>query len=282
MSTKRSLVPYAESESDKESDTAGPSTTVKSGERDRDGVKAKKKRKRLPAFDDAEDAGTSKEQRQVHTSTGVASTEPLKGDWLCYVFVPIPDGCEVFALIKKARKLLETTFHEPSGDLRSADEPLHVSLSRPILIRAHERDTLVDVVRTALSHSQPGPSLDVAFARFAHFPSHDAKRTFWAVEVGQGWRELKTVTDALDKGLGASALKARPYHAQPRFHASFASARASLGVAPESDERECENKRQQITDRLEAELSVKLRHCPPIRIGSVGVALGKEVQWVKL
>lgn len=66
-----------------------------------------------------------------------------------------------------------------------------MSLSRPILIRAHERDTLVDVVRTALlSHSQPGPSLDVAFARFAHLPSHDGKRTFWAVEVSQGWPEV--------------------------------------------------------------------------------------------
>lgn len=106
--------------------------------------------------------------------------------------------------MRRARDLLKEKIGELNvehGDVKEAEQPWHISLTRPILLRAHEREALIDVVRTSLLPDGPeggrqkkqGGRLEqctVAFSRFAHFPSHDAQRTFWAVEVGQGWNEV--------------------------------------------------------------------------------------------
>jgi hypothetical protein len=74
-----SLVPYASSDEEDE----------KGGDNKSHG-RLDAKRKRLTPFDgrsaDAKEAANK--STKVHTSLGISASRPIKGDWLCYAFIP--------------------------------------------------------------------------------------------------------------------------------------------------------------------------------------------------
>lgn len=243
-----------------------------------------------------QDSGRS---RGVYTSLGVARHQAVQGDWLCYVFVPLSSDSESIRLLRKAFRILNDlpSVKEHDEKLERVKQP-HISLTRPILLRRHECDRLLPLVREAIetykrqqslsqtrtrcvkrdllfgcgSHANrlsAGHRLAVAFASFASLPSEDNNRTFWAAEVGQGWAELRGLTSCLDATL--SALHARPYYDEARFHCSFAHLDAGH-AAPA----------RLAAQALNQELGPRLRHCPVTVIDKVGVATGPSIKYVHL
>jgi hypothetical protein len=69
-----SLVPYSDSDEDADETTTGKAP--------QNGSKRK-----LAAFREEGDPSSSNKGK-VHTSLGISATNPIKGDWLCYCFVP--------------------------------------------------------------------------------------------------------------------------------------------------------------------------------------------------
>lgn len=74
-----SLVPYGDSDEDDDE-----ASTLENGEPASKGVV---KRRKLEAFRGS-DVDTSDKKSKVHTSLGISASNPLKGDWVCYCFIP--------------------------------------------------------------------------------------------------------------------------------------------------------------------------------------------------
>ncbi|WFD40830.1 poly(U)-specific 3'-to-5' RNA exonuclease [Malassezia japonica] len=106
------------------------------------------------------------------------------------------------------------------SDSEEEEERLHLSLTRPILIRKHEQKSFVDQAAQCVRESQV-ERFSVGFARFTSFPSDTSDRVFLALETNAGWHELQSLTKALSQRLYA-LFRAPMYYQQPRFHASVA------------------------------------------------------------
>ncbi|KAI0917585.1 hypothetical protein AcW2_007686 [Taiwanofungus camphoratus] len=94
---------------------------------------------------------------------------------------------------------------------------LHVSLTRPIYLRAHQREALRRAVNT-VARSQS--AFSSSFATFTELTNDERTRTFLALEVGAGHHQLKALSDALTPTL--RSIRQDEFYAEPRFHASFA------------------------------------------------------------
>ncbi|KZT67098.1 hypothetical protein DAEQUDRAFT_410892 [Daedalea quercina L-15889] len=94
---------------------------------------------------------------------------------------------------------------------------LHISLTRPIYLRAHQREDLKRAVKMiARSHL----TFHASLASFSELTNDEQTRTFLAVEIGAGHDHLKSMSDGLVPTL--QSLKQKEFYAEPRFHASFA------------------------------------------------------------
>ncbi|TFY72581.1 hypothetical protein EVG20_g449 [Dentipellis fragilis] len=171
----------------------------------------------------------SKHQGRVRT------TPHAEGQWAAYVYAQISLNDTENAKLKKAvRKAFdrarekvpglhslcstiagktEGLFEGPNEDL----ENLHVSLTRPFFLRAHQREEVKRAIRAvAKSHKQ----FIASFASFSELMNDERTRTFLCMEVGGGHNEFRELSDALTPTL--RAFKQKEYYERPRFHASFA------------------------------------------------------------
>lgn len=93
-------------------------------------------------------------------------------------------------LVAEAHKLAKTAASTFIGGMDTETRMLHVSLTRPMTIRAYERDEFVreaiDVAHHAEFHRT---SLALAFSRFAHLQNDQETRDFLVLEIGTG-REI--------------------------------------------------------------------------------------------
>lgn len=68
------------------------------------------------------------------------------------------------------------------------ESALHISLTRPITVRAHERDEFVAEATSALPAQC---SFALAFSRFARLRNDEATREFLVLEVGAGREQVR-------------------------------------------------------------------------------------------
>lgn len=240
---------------------------------------------------------------------------PPPGEWLCYVFLPVTTSSSpaLGRLLNRARTRLERytpqdsrlqwlpgrhSAQDPSAARGSSDsdqedaesnDVIHISLTRPILVRARERDTFFREVRSTL---QSFPPLSISFSRFSTLPSSSSvakDRDFFVLEVGKGHETMVEMSEALSEML-RSFFRAQGYWSrdQVRFHTSFAfldagqSSDAGVDRA-EGGTRSPSRLAQDLAQRLEERYAEELRRSiGELRVSTVGVKVGGRTQWVRL
>uniref|UniRef100_A0A0W0G084 U6 snRNA phosphodiesterase 1 n=1 Tax=Moniliophthora roreri TaxID=221103 RepID=A0A0W0G084_MONRR len=101
---------------------------------------------------------------------------------------------------------------------------LHISLSRPVFVRGHQREEIKRCVRQIAQSNSPA-----SFSSFSVFTNDEKTRSFLAVDIGGGFKELKILSGGLTPTL--QTLRQKAYYSDPRFHASFAWALLDLPSA---------------------------------------------------
>ncbi|CAE6391222.1 unnamed protein product [Rhizoctonia solani] len=92
-----------------------------------------------------------------------------------------------------------------------------IPLSRPVPLRAHQRDDFRKEVRkAALERTQ----FLASFAQITTLTNEDQSRKFLCVEIGAGHKEFQELSQSLSSHL--ALLRQLPYYPQPRFHISIA------------------------------------------------------------
>ncbi|ETW82096.1 hypothetical protein HETIRDRAFT_122905 [Heterobasidion irregulare TC 32-1] len=161
------------------------------------------------------------------------TTPHVDGQWAAYVYVPVAiaalDHRPLRALVRRllARAKEAVPSLQPlaaserqqldAGRAVEGDSELHISLSRPIFIRSHQREDVKRAVKSLASAHCP---FAASFAALAALTNDEHTRTFLCMEVGAGHLELRALSDALSPLL--RALRQKEYYDAPRFHASIA------------------------------------------------------------
>ncbi|KAH7913427.1 U6 snRNA phosphodiesterase Usb1 [Hygrophoropsis aurantiaca] len=192
------------------------------------------KKKRLPSLSSSIIVPAPIDNPALHQGR-VRITPHVEGQYPAYIYVSVTFARKstFYTLIEQAFRY--TKRHVPSAHpigihcaksdkatgttgLKKADQlELHISLSRPIFLRAHQRDDLKHAIKHLAGHHR---SFKGSFATFAELTNDERTRTFLTLEVGAGHGELKKMVDKLDPIL--RSIRQKEFYNQPRFHASFA------------------------------------------------------------
>ncbi|CED82817.1 upf0406 family protein [Phaffia rhodozyma] len=170
----------------------------------------------------------------------------VQGDYPTHIYLSFDIPPFFRTLVKEAQadlpelhSLLDSpSNNQPPTDQAELDTPkrdkeketkLHVSLSRPLYLRADRKSaveaSLRDVVRTI-------KSFPLSFSTLSVFKNDDNTRTFLSIDVGAGFPELEVLTESLNKSLDKHHLP--PYYTSPRFHTSIAWALLTPSSNPSS------------------------------------------------
>lgn len=245
------------------------------------------------------------------------------GEWLSFVWLKVPvESTPIYDILARVCARISksdfsahfhTTFNDSDrhkSELSSTDPGapsilpphLHISVTRPILIRAQEREELFQKVKDTLmeltmsSESQPkriqGPSrrstIPISFSRFSLLPSDTTHRVFLVLEIGKGHDDLLRISSALNESLRKN-FRAPEYwlRSEVRFHASF-------GCFDLSDDRlesllsdkrcwrrsELELELKDFSEAIERRYGNDLRQrVGQVRLTTVGVTVGKNTKW---
>ncbi|KAJ7718120.1 hypothetical protein DFH07DRAFT_336428 [Mycena maculata] len=147
-----------------------------------------------------------------------------------YASVTLERGSPLFKLlcqIVASAKSMAPTLHDFWSSPKDTPQPeLHISLSRPIYLRSHQREDMKRAVKRLAEKTSP---FTASFAQISELVNEERTRVFLALEIGAGHHELTTLTNILSPAL--RAIRQQEYYAAPRFHASIAWALLS-GRAP--------------------------------------------------
>ncbi|KIM78488.1 hypothetical protein PILCRDRAFT_98387 [Piloderma croceum F 1598] len=196
------------------------------------------KKKKLPVLSASLQPPTPVDNPALHQ--GRTRTSPhVEGQFAAYVYVPVVVDArstlgklldEVASHAKEITpELWDVGFldnHE-EGDVdvegigkrrrTKGERELHVSLSRPTYLRAHQREELKRAVRALAKSHIP---FKASFATFSELTNDEQTRTFLTLEVGAGHNELRSLSEALTPTL--HSLRQKEFYTDPRFHASIA------------------------------------------------------------
>ncbi|KAH9850234.1 U6 snRNA phosphodiesterase Usb1 [Lenzites betulinus] len=148
----------------------------------------------------------------------------IEGQFAAYVYVPLLVNRRsrlhgVLLRIFEAAKVAVPLLH-PIG-LADADGAgpveLHISLTRPTYLRAHQRAEFKQAVRNAAKTTQ---KFSASFATLAELTNGERTRTFLTLEIGAGHDNLKELSNRLTPTL--KAIRQKEFYEDPRFHASIA------------------------------------------------------------
>ncbi|OCH91131.1 hypothetical protein OBBRIDRAFT_729439 [Obba rivulosa] len=186
------------------------------------------KKRKLPALPSSLAPQRPVDNPALHQGR-VRTTPHVEGQFAAYVYVPLrlDRGTplsrlldDVFAFAKDQVPSLHPIGVQEilaSTGVTTGEHELHISLTRPVYLRAHQREGFKNAVRAvARAHS----TFTASFAAFAELTNDERTRTFLAVEIGAGHSELKAVSDALVPTL--RSLRQKEFYSAPRFHASIA------------------------------------------------------------
>ncbi|PWN20297.1 hypothetical protein BCV69DRAFT_283173 [Microstroma glucosiphilum] len=221
------------------------------------------------------------------------SEKIVPGEWLCHVYVAIRliDYPRLASLLKKAKATLLEGASDPDsytwfidGDAGQGEGNLHVSLTQPILVRAHEKDSFLHEARSILQHQS---SFALSFSTFAPLLSSPLTsihppRVYYTLEVGLGHSALQAISVALG-GMVKTFFQGKTYFEEQgaRFHASWGyeqvNSEGTGEVSPEQME-----KASQRTQKLELGLGDRVRALSEVRVRNVEVKVGKQVTRVPL
>jgi hypothetical protein len=147
----------------------------------------------------------------------------VEGNWPTHVYIPIPlsSNPKLWALLKTAmadakgrvpelHTFLNGHPDDTSGTTRDAAE-IHISLSRPLFLRAHQRDNVKKAVKRIADSSAPYVCIGLWFCRlkslmlcprrrfpssfacFTMFTNDEKTRSFLSVEIGAGHADVRNI-----------------------------------------------------------------------------------------
>ncbi|KIM43234.1 hypothetical protein M413DRAFT_26402 [Hebeloma cylindrosporum] len=153
----------------------------------------------------------------------IRTTPHVEGQFAAHVYVSLALGRQSLlykvlqGVLRDAKEAIPTLRDIWSPVEANAPPDLHISLSRPIFLRAHQREDLKRAVKNIAKAHKP---FVLSFAMLSELINDERTRTFLTIEVGAGHLELRSLSDALTPVL--QAIRQQGYYANPRFHASFA------------------------------------------------------------
>ncbi|KAI9436642.1 hypothetical protein H4582DRAFT_1816510 [Lactarius indigo] len=155
------------------------------------------------------------------------ATPHVEGQWAAHVYVSLVLCGALRGIVERAVsiakqevagvRLLGGADSDTNPDSVAAVRELHVSLTRPFFLRAHQKEEMKRAVRDA---AKAHPPFTASFAAFSNLTNDEHTRTFLCMEVGAGHSELRALSDTLTPTL--LSFHQKEYYEQPRFHASFA------------------------------------------------------------
>jgi len=156
----------------------------------------------------------------------VRAVPHVEGQYATYVYVPLVlhRHHPLYALLEGALSsaIPQVPSLHPIGKkehdgTKSARWELHISLSHPLFLRAHQREEFKRAIRQLASSVAP---FDASFTTFSELANDERTRAFLAMQVGAGHAELRRCLDLLTPTL--RLLRQKEFYADPRFHASIA------------------------------------------------------------
>lgn len=193
-----------------------------------------RKKKKLPSLASSLIVPVPVDDPALHQGR-VRAIPHVEGQYAAYVYIPlvVHPGTSLFSLVEEVldvTKEMVPTVHaigtmvpcgRNSGGLvvnstRRARE-LHLSLTRPIFLRAHQREDFKQAVKLIASRQTP---FQASFATFSELTNDERTRAFLSLEVGAGHNELRGLLSALSPII--QSLHQRDFYSQPRFHVSIA------------------------------------------------------------
>ncbi|KAF8635907.1 hypothetical protein AX15_000085 [Amanita polypyramis BW_CC] len=183
------------------------------------------KKKKLPALSSSMAVAAPIDNPELHQ--GRVRTHPhVDGQYATHIYIPLrlKPRSAVYQLLrdviidaKNVVPSLQEICEFGNEDSPSKGVELHVSLSRPIYLRAHQRE---DFKREVMEMSKRQKQFSISLTTFSELINDERTRTFLAVEIGAGHHELKSLTNVLTPIL--RLLRQKEYYEEPRFHASIA------------------------------------------------------------
>ncbi|KAL0579141.1 poly(U)-specific 3'-to-5' RNA exonuclease [Marasmius crinis-equi] len=139
----------------------------------------------------------------------IRSTPHVEGQWAVHVYVSVmverrsPLHQLIQDSLKTAKEVCPALqaipgLEDENGGRKTSE--LHISLSRPIFVRAYQREEVKRSVKHLAQSSRP---FRASFSSFSVLTNDEKTRTFVALDVGGGYPE-------------------KVYYDDPRFHASIA------------------------------------------------------------
>ncbi|KAH0832236.1 hypothetical protein J3R83DRAFT_13210 [Lanmaoa asiatica] len=228
----------------------------------------RQKRRKLPTLSSSLAVPTPVDNPALHQGR-VRTVPHVEGQYATYIYVPLVlDHTDaLYAVVEDALTLakaqvpsLHAIGRQERGEVNAARWELHISLSRPLFLRAHQREEFKRAIRQVASSIAPwvhiqssraystmtsaANSFDASFTTFSKLVNDERTRTFLALEVGAGHGELRRCLDLLEPTL--RLLRQKEFYVDPKFHTSIAWALlqktptssniASLSIAGELDE----------------------------------------------
>ena len=156
----------------------------------------------------------------------------VEGNWPTHVYIPIPLSStrnpKLWALLKTAmtdakgrvpelHTFLNGHPDDTSGAARDGAE-IHIPLSRPLFLRAHQRDNVKKAVKRIADFAAPYVCIGLWFCRlkslmlylrrrfrssfacFTMFTNDEKTRSFLSVEIGAGHAEVRNISNYLPRG----------------------------------------------------------------------------------
>ncbi|KAG8851811.1 poly(U)-specific 3'-to-5' RNA exonuclease [Tulasnella sp. 330] len=210
MKRKHSIVDYGSS-----SDSNGPEACrVESGG---SSINPPKRQKALVSLPEIFEPEVPVDNPALHQ--GRQRTRPhVEGQFVGHIYIAVRLNGRLRTILQEivdhATTVIPSLQSLVHGD---AITELHISLSRPIYLRAHQREELRRGTKAVCRRHAPFAS---SFAQFAALENDEKTRTFLVLEVGAGYSEIKALSDDLDPHI--RALYQAAYYEVPRFHISIA------------------------------------------------------------
>ncbi|KAL1693762.1 hypothetical protein GGG16DRAFT_123128 [Schizophyllum commune] len=185
----------------------------------------------------------------------IRSVPHVDGQWACHVYVPVtlkPRSALRDVLedaIQRAKTAKMSAFHT-FWDAETPRPELHISLSRPIFLRAHQREDLKRAVKRVARETQ---GFSTSFTSFSVLTNDENTRAFLTVDVGAGHPELAAMTAKLTPFL--RSIRQQEYYSDPKYH-------ASIGWTLLSPK--CATSTSAVNDKNEATISANAAETPAI------------------
>jgi len=240
---------------------------------DEDDEEPTRKRRKLPPPLPSLVASVSLDDPSKHQ--GRIRTKPhVDGQFAALVLVPLQLHASLQCLLSKILLDVQKKIPEMQPFVHSE---LHVSLSRTLYLREHQRD---DLIKAAKAAADQITSFDASCIGFNMMHNDERTRTFLTMEIGAGHVELHALVNALHPTL--SRLRQENYYSEPHFHASIGW--TLLTVDSPDQEEGCQNASwsQELVTFLEHEYGNTIRERMVFTVDEVRVVIGKRESACKL